>query len=220
MLHPRFLTDRYRLIRSLLVGSLAYLVSIQFLGLKESFTLSVTCALAWDFIQLFRHTWLLSIEQTRSIFTRWESNESFVAVRTIALVFMSIGILSFCISDLQHSSSVLPKSIHTLTTFFALFLTWLQLHNGFAIYYAKSYFERNRTPLQDGEGQQAFIFEGQEPCFSDFIYVSYSIGLTYSMTDCSLEDSSLRRIVIIHCIASFLFYSTVLSMILAIITQV
>ena len=131
MLHPRFLTDRYRLIRSLLVGSLAYLVSIQFLGLKESFTLSVTCALAWDFIQLFRHTWLLSIEQTRSIFTRWESNESFVAVRTIALVFMSIGILSFCISDLQHSSSVLPKSIHTLTTFFALFLIFQALQNRF-----------------------------------------------------------------------------------------
>ena len=144
MLHPRFLTDRYRLIRSFLVGSLVYLASIQFLSFKESFTLSVTCALVWDFVQLFRHTWLLTIEQTRSIFTRWESNESFVAVRTIALVFMSIGILSFCISDLQHSSSVLPKSIHTLTTFFALFLSWLQLHNGFAIYYAKSYFERNR----------------------------------------------------------------------------
>ena len=121
MLHPHFLTDRYRLIRSFLVGSLVYLVSIQFLSFKESFTLSVTFALAWDFIQLLRHTWLLSIEQTRSIFTRWESKESFVAMRTIALVFMSIGILSFCISDLQHSSSVLPKSVHTLTTFFALF---------------------------------------------------------------------------------------------------
>ena len=220
MMHPRFLTDRYRVIRSFLVGTVVYLISIRFLGYKESITLAVTLALAWDFVALFRRTWLLTIDQTRQIFNRWESKESFIAVRTIALVFMSIGMLSFCISDLQHANSVLPKSVHTFTTFLALFLTWLQLHNGFAIYYAKCYYELNRSPLLEGQDQQAFVFEGKEPCFSDFIYVSYSIGLTYSMTDCSLEDSSLRRIVIIHCIASFLFYSTVLSMILAIITQV
>ena len=220
MIHPRFLTDRFRVIRSVIVGTVFYLIAIQWLGYKESFTLAVTLALALDFIVLFRRTWMLTIEQTRRIFHRWESKESFVAVRTIALVFMSIGMLSFCISDLQHSNSVLPKSVHTFTTFLALFLTWLQLHNGFAIYYAKCYYELNDSPLKEGENQQAFVFEGKEPCFSDFIYISYSIGLTYSMTDCSLEDSSLRRIVIVHCVASFLFYSTVLSMILAIITQV
>ena len=64
-----------------------------------------------------------------------------------------------------------------------------------SIYYAKCYYELNRSPLLEGQDQQAFVFEGKEPCFSDFIYVSYSIGLTYSMTDCSIEDSFLRRIV-------------------------
>jgi uncharacterized membrane protein len=77
----------------------------------------------------------------------------------------------------------------------------------------------NTTEVPEGQSQQGFIFEGSEPTFSDFIYVAYSIGLTYSMTDCSVEDSAIRRVVIIHCVASFLYTSTVLSIILSLVTQ-
>jgi len=74
--------------------------------------------------------------------------------------------------------------------------------------------------LGSGDTQHGFILEGEEPGFSDFLYISYSIGLTYSMTDCSLEDASVRRIVLIHCLSSFLFISTIFSIILSLVTQV
>ena len=146
--------------------------------------------------------------------------ESYVALRSVTLVFMSVGLLCFCINDLHDPKNVLPGHIQIFLTFIALFLAWLQLHNGFAIYYAKCYFEQNPRALEAGESQQAFVFQGSEPGFSDFLYVAYSIGLTYSMTDCSVEDSAIRRVVIIHCIAAFLFASTVLSIILSLVTQV
>ena len=78
----------------------------------------------------------------------------------------------------------------------------------------------NPYELGDLSSQKGFIFAGCEPAFSDFLYVSYSIGLTYSMTDCGIEASSVRRIVIIHCLSSFLFASTVLSIIFSLATQV
>ena len=78
----------------------------------------------------------------------------------------------------------------------------------------------NQTVPVDSEDPRGFIFEGEEPTFSDFLYISYSIGLTYSMTDCGIRDSSVRRVVIIHCLSSFLFASTVLSIIFSLATQV
>ena len=82
------------------------------------------------------------------------------------------------------------------------------------------YYEMNPTPLAADDTQHGFIFEGNEPSFSDFLYISYSIGLTYSMTDCGLEDASVRRIVLVHCLSSFLFASTIFSIILSLVTQV
>ena len=134
-------------------------------------------------------------------------------------MFLSVGVLSFCISEIHATVHRLPDWVHIFVTFVALLMTWLELHNGFALYYAKRYYELNPTELSEGESQQGFIFEGLEPTFSDFIYVSYSVGLTYSMTDCSVEDSDIRRVVIIHCIVSFLYTSTVLSIILSLVTQ-
>lgn len=219
-MHPRFLTDRFRVIRSILVGFVLTSILHRFLTLKEAVTIAVTLTLALDLVTLYLRTWTLSTQQTRQIFERWKSIESFVALRTVALVFMSVGLLSFCINDLHDTKNVLPNQVQVLSTFLALFMTWLQLHNGFAIYYAKSYYEQNPRSLHDGEPQQGFVFQGAEPTFSDFLYVAYSIGLTYSMTDCSVEDSGIRRVVIIHCIAAFLFASTVLSIILSLVTQI
>jgi uncharacterized membrane protein len=219
MSYPR-LSDQYRILKSFIVGLFVTLVVIQFLSITESLTFSITAALLVDFISLIRKTWLMNNSQTRVVFSRFDANEIAVTERTIALVFLSVGLLSFCIADIHMKNNILPNNVIISVSFAALFLTWFQLHNGFALYYAKRYFELNPHELSDLSSQKGFIIAGNEPTFSDFLYVSYSIGLTYSMTDCGIEDSSVRRIVIIHCLSSFLFASTALSIIFNLATQV
>ena len=219
-MHFRYLSDRFRVIRSFLVGAISTFSFLPFLSIRETLTLSISLALGWDLIAFLRRTWLLNNANTREILSCSEARESLVAERTIALVFLSLGLLSFCLTELHSPKVALPNHVHVFIAFFALFLMWLQLHNGFALYYAKRYFEMNPSPLFGDDPQYGFIFEGPEPSFSDFLYVSYSIGLTYSMTDCGVKDSSVRRVVIIHCLSSFLFASTIFSIILSLVTQV
>ena len=216
----RKLTDRYRLLRALLVGTVVSVLFSPVLATKEVITISITFSLLLDFLIFIKQSWLIGINETREIFQQFNAKESSVAERTIALVFLSVGILSFCIAELHSKNDVLPNSLHIFISFIALFLTWFQLHNGFALYYAKKYFDMNPDVLVESEDQKGFVFEGAEPTFSDFLYISYSIGLTYSMTDCGIKDSSVRRVVIIHCLSSFLFASTVLSIIFSLATQV
>ena len=104
--------------------------------------------------------------------------------------------------------------------FASLFGVWLQMHNGFAIYYAKKYFRLNPRPAADGPNPQGFVFAGSdEPEFTDFLYVSYAVGLTYAMSDTNLEDGSIRRVVLFHSVVSFLFYSTVISAVINLFTS-
>jgi len=216
----RKLTDRYRILRSLFFGAVVSILFMPILATKEVITTAIASTLLLDFLILIKQLWLVGIAETRQIFLQFNAKESTVAERTIALVFLSVGLLSFCISELHDKNGVLSSDVHIFISFLALFLTWLQLHNGFALYYAKKYFDMNPTALTDSEDQKGFAIEGPEPTFSDFLYISYSIGLTYSMTDCGIKDSAVRRVVIIHCLSSFLFASTVLSIIFSLATQV
>lgn len=214
------LTDRHRLLRALVVGTIVSMLFSSFLATKEVISTAIASTLLLDFLIFIKQTWLADIVQTRQVFQRFHAKEVAVAERTIALVFLSVGLLSFCISELNEKNGALSNSVHIFISFIALFLTWLQLHNGFALYYAKKYFDMNPVVLTNLDDQKGFVFEGAEPTFSDFLYISYSIGLTYSMTDCGIKDSSVRRVVIIHCLSSFLFASTVLSIIFSLATQV
>ena len=124
MMHPRFLSDRYRLIRSSMVGLVITLILIQLVTFKEAFTISITMALVWDLVTLYRKTWTLSMHETRQVFQRWQSVESYVALRTVALVFMSVGLLCFCINDLHDKKNILPDYVQIFLTFISLFLAW------------------------------------------------------------------------------------------------
>jgi len=84
----------------------------------------------------------------------------------------------------------------------------------------KKYYQLNPQPSADGADPQGFVFPGnEEPVFTDFLYLSYAVGLTYAMSDTNLEDSSVRRVVLIHSLVSFLFYSTVITAVLNLATS-
>ena len=69
--------------------------------------------------------------------------------------------------------------------------------------------------------RRGFVFPGtSDPTYEDFLYVSFAIGLTYAMSDVNVTNEVQRRVVLIHSIISFFFYSTVLGVVLnAIVTS-
>jgi hypothetical protein len=168
------------------------------------------------FLEAFR----INAAQTREIFGLWLPSRALLLERTVIFTFISVGLLSLCVRDVHSADSPLPQDWRTFIYFASLFGVWLQMHNGFAIYYAKKYFRLNPRPAADGPNPQGFVFAGSdEPEFTDFLYVSYAVGLTYAMSDTNLEDGSIRRVVLFHSVVSFLFYSTVISAVINLFTS-
>lgn len=74
---------------------------------------------------------------------------------------------------------------------------WALLNTLFAIHYAHVYFTSAAPPL---------AFPGRQPrVFSDFLYFSFVIGMTFQVSDISILDAGLRRLALAHSILAFLF---------------
>lgn len=217
--HPRVLTDSYRGLRALAIGTVTTFLVLSRIPLIEAISIGVLFALVVDLLAIFRVSHQMKATTTRRIFCGWQANRKLMVERTVLLTFMSIGLLSLSVRDVQRVS-ILPSDLRILIYFAALFTTWMQLHIGFAIYYAKHYFMLNPQPAADGPNPQGFVFAGSdEPVFTDFLYVAFAVGLTYAMSDVNLEDHRVRRMVLVHSIVSFLFYSTVISAVLNLMTS-
>jgi uncharacterized membrane protein len=69
--------------------------------------------------------------------------------------------------------------------------------------------------------RRGFNFPGSpEPTYLDFLYVSFTVGLTYAMSDVNVINEVQRRMVLIHSVVSFFFYSMILGVVLnAIVTS-
>ena len=82
----RRLTDRYRLLRALLVGAVVSVLFSPVLATKEVITVAITFSLLLDFLILIKQSWLIGINETREIFQQFNAKESSVAERTVAPV--------------------------------------------------------------------------------------------------------------------------------------
>lgn len=88
-----------------------------------------------------------------------------------------------------------------LTALVSLPLGWATIHTLAAFHYANLHYRKDRQ----GEG---FRFPGNsEPDVWDFLYASFTIGMTAQVSDIEVTTRRLRRAVLIHGVASF-FYNT------------
>lgn len=214
--HPHVFNDLWRGLRATLVGIAATLVCLLLdFRTSEAVTTAILVAMIQDLLRIAWTSVFLDAHRSRHIFGAWNPNRRRLLQRTMFLAFVSVVVLSMCVHDVKATTpGVLPQVARISLFFAALFVTWLELHLGFALYYSKLYFSRNPAPAASGGNAQVFIFPGaDEPLFSDFLYIAYSIALTFAMSDVDLEDSLARRVVLLQAVTSFLFYSTIFSMV-------
>ncbi|MDO5622336.1 MAG: DUF1345 domain-containing protein [Paracoccus sp. (in: a-proteobacteria)] len=86
-------------------------------------------------------------------------------------------------------------------------LGWAMLHTVMALHYASIWYGRGEgdEPARGLDFQQA----GLQPGIWDFLYYSFTIGMTAQTADVTVNSTRLRRVTLIHSVLAF-FYNTVL----------
>lgn len=142
--------------------------------------------------------WPMDAASTR----RFAGREDFrPVIEEIAVVTVSLWGLFAIVLLLMHDE---PEGGHvaTATALCGVFLAWATLHLMYATRYAYVYYEI---------GGGIDFNSDQPPAYRDFLYFSYSIGMSYEVPDTSVSSQLIRAIVLRHSLLSYLFGTSVLA---------
>jgi uncharacterized membrane protein len=81
--------------------------------------------------------------------------------------------------------------------------SWFAVHTLFTVHYARLYYS-------DDPGGINF-HDPEPPCFRDFAYVAYTVGMTYQVSDTEIGLSSIRATVLRQALLSYLLGAVILA---------
>ena len=88
-----------------------------------------------------------------------------------------------------------------------LALAWLFANMVFTLHYAHLYYLQ-----KDGRDQRGIEVPGvHEPGYWDFLYFAFTLGMTFQTSDVTISGAHMRRVVLGHCMAAFIFNMGILA---------
>ena len=124
-----------------------------------------------------------------------EDDEGVALILVLALVAVVASVAAIFAVVNADGSSLHARAVALIS----LPLGWATLHVLAAFHYAHLHYRG---------GHPGMVFPGKgEPDAWDFLYASFTIGMTAQVSDVVLETRALRQAVLVHAVASF-FYNT------------
>ena len=93
-----------------------------------------------------------------------------------------------------------------------LLMIWLFANSVYALHYAHAYYDSNDAKGGDCGGLD---FPGdEEPDYADFLYFSFTLGMTFQTSDVAISAARIRPVVLLHTFAGFVFNLGVIAFII------
>lgn len=135
--------------------------------------------------------------RTGIIARRDDMNHSLSDVIVLLASLSSVGAVVYLLASKNMSM------LHIGFSLISIIISWATVHMLYALRYAAMYYS-------DPEGGVDFN-SNDKPRFSDFVYLSYTLGMTYQVADTDLTTSLFRRVILGHATLSFIFGTTIIA---------
>jgi uncharacterized membrane protein len=87
------------------------------------------------------------------------------------------------------------KYIEAALALVSVFVSWILVHTVFALKYARLYYAGTPGGID--------FNEAEAPDYADFAYLSFTIGMTFQVSDTKIETKQIRRTALRHAWLSF-----------------
>lgn len=205
------LTALHRLLISGGVGLLAALLLPARLP-WELRALSIWGAAALAFLVL---AWLVlgttDTEATRRVATREDDSR---ATSSLLLTFASLFSLAGVGFGLARANSLeqgqpVLAAVLTAVSILTVALSWGVVHSLFTFHYARAYYADPEGGIDfNTEDDDA---EGRQPDYLDFVYLAFTVGMTYQVSDTDVSKRRIRRLITQHGLLSYLFGTVIVA---------
>lgn len=145
----------------------------------------------WTFVAV------LDAHATQRVATREDNSRAAAdAIVVVACLISVVGVVLGLAHARNHSGVI--SSVLTCISVFTVFLSWFTVHTLFVLRYARLYYG-------DPAGGIEFADTDTTPDYMDFVYVAFTIGMTFQVSDTGIQQRAIRRTVIRHALLSYLF---------------
>ena len=155
----------------------------------DAAALAILVMIAWDMRGA-------TAKMTATTARRDDMDHSLVDAMAILASLASLGAVVYLLMSSDKSVA------HVAFGMASIVISWATVHMLYALRYAAMYY-------RDTEG--GIDFNGGKPRFSDFLYLAYTLGMTYQVSDTAFETSEFRRVALGHVLLSFVFGTAIIA---------
>lgn len=162
-------------------------------------------------------TWRLFLKadekKVRLMAAREDEGRSVILMIVLAAIVASLWAVVDAMIAARTSGSTV-KALIAGCAGATLVLSWLVLQSVFVLHYAHRHFG-------EGDGKDGIGFPGEPAStYMDFVYLAFSIGATFQVSDNAVLTSRLRRLVTAHAATAYFYNTAILALGINIIASV
>ena len=178
------------------------------LGIVAAVALAFFCPwqlavlVGWDVAAIFvvGSVWtfvaVLDATDTQRVSTREDDSHAVVDLIMVGACLISlVGVVVGLAYARGHAGAV--SSVLTGDAVFTVFLSWFTVHTLFVLRYARLYYSEDPGGIE--------FSNTDRPDYMDFVYVAFTVGMTFQVSDTGIAQRSIRRTVIRHALLSYIF---------------
>ena len=146
--------------------------------------------------------WRLDAGATARKALREDPTRPLADLLLLAAAVVSLAALGVVIFRANHSTGS-TELVLTLLAIMSVVLSWALVHVTYTLRYAQIYYT---APVGGVNFNQ-----DEPPCYADFAYLAFTIGMTFQVSDTSLTSRAIRSSALRHALLSYLFGTVILA---------
>ena len=137
---------------------------------------------------------LLRIDDQGTLREHAQANDANRPMLLVITAIVSVAILAAVAAETMGGESLGIKTKGLIVG--TLLMAWLFANTVYALHYA------HMVSIRKG----GIDFPGKAPPgYADFVYFSFTLGMTFQTSDVNVSDKAIRNVVTFHCLAAFIF---------------
>ncbi len=144
----------------------------------------------------------LDAARTKRLASREDPTRGISDVLIVLLSIASLSTVVITLVQAAHANGAV-KGVLAGVALGNVALSWILLHTLFTLHYARIFY------IDGGKGVN--FNQEDPPRYLDFAYLSFTIGMTYQVSDTNLTTFNERAMALRHALLSFLFGSIILA---------
>ena len=179
-----------------MAAGVAWIVPVEYLLLIGW---DVTCLVYLTTVWI--KVWPRSVPETARLAEYTDPTRAAADALALSAAVASLGAVAVVLVSANRSPGP-GEIVRIVFALVSIVLSWAVVHTLFTLRYAHLYYEG-----VDG----GVDFNGDQPRYSDFAYLSFTIGMTFQVSDTALQTNLIRRTALMHGLLSYLFGTGILA---------